>query len=194
MQDPLTITEKQQLLAVARQALEAAVNRLPLPPLQPEQFSDRLQDFGACFVTLTCAGELRGCIGSLEAYQPLVEDIRQHAIAAATQDYRFQPIAPEELGNIEIEISYLNAPQPVDYKTPTELLDILRPGTDGVIIRDGLRRATFLPQVWEKIPDKMMFLSHLCEKMGAPYDLWLKKPLQVFVYQVDEFKETQHSN
>ena len=189
----LSNLEKQQLLRLARQALEAGVNREPLPLLQLDELSERLQEEGATFVTLTCQGELRGCVGALEAYQPLAEDVRQHAVAAALQDYRFPPVQPDELNNIEIEISYLSVPQLVEYGSPAELLEVLRPGIDGVILQDGIRRATFLPQVWEKIPDKAMFLSHLCEKMGAQADLWLRKRLQVFVYSVEEFKESPRS-
>ncbi len=190
MQVPLTEDEKKQLLALAREALHAGVSGKPLPALRLEELPARLQELGATFVTLTRKGELRGCIGALEAYQPLAEDVRQHAVAAALQDYRFPPVQPAELDEIEIEISYLSPPEPVEYDSPSELLEILRPGIDGVILRDGIRRATFLPQVWEKIPDKALFLSHLCEKMGAPYDLWKRKPLQVFVYRVEEFKES----
>ena len=189
MLETLSHSEKQQLLELARQALEAGVRREPVPPLNLDNFSQSLRNAGASFVTLTCQGELRGCIGALEAYQPLVEDVSQHAIAAAMQDYRFPPVQPDELNQIEIEISVLTSPQPVEYGSPAELLEILHPGIDGVILRDGISRATFLPQVWEKIPDKATFMSHLCEKMGAPYDLWLRKRLQVLIYQVEEFRE-----
>ena len=185
----LTAEEQRQLLGMAREALEAGVSGKPLPPLRLEALPPRLQERGATFVTLTRKGELRGCIGALEAYQPLAEDVRQHAVAAALEDYRFPPVQPEELDEVEIEISYLSPPVPLDYDSPAELMDQLRPGVDGVILSDGIRRATFLPQVWEKISDKALFLSHLCEKMGAPYDYWTRKRLQVFVYQVEEFKE-----
>ena len=109
------------------------------------------------------------------------------------QDYRFPPVSPDELDKIEIEVSYLSTPELVEYTTPGELLDKLRAGIDGVILRDGIHRATFLPQVWEKIPDKAQFLGYLCEKMGAARDLWRIKPLQVYVYQVEEFKEPTRS-
>ena len=127
------------------------------------------------------------------AHDHVAAGLDQHAVAAALQDYRFPPVQPDELNNIELEISYLTVPQPVEYSSPAELLEVLRPGIDGVILQDGIRRATFLPQVWEKIPDKAIFLSHLCEKMGAQHDLWLRKRLQVFVYQVEEFKESPRS-
>jgi AmmeMemoRadiSam system protein A len=140
-------------------------------------------------VTLTSHGELRGCIGALEATQPLVEDVRIHAIAAALEDYRFPPVHPEELPFIKIEISRLTTPQPLDYRDPADLLSQLRPGVDGVVLRDGMRRATFLPQVWEKVPEADIFLGMLCRKMGAPTETWRKKKLTVLTYQVEEFHE-----
>lgn len=193
MKESLSVSEKQHLLALAREALEAGVRGEVLPPLRYDQLPGCLGDLGAAFVTLTIQGELRGCIGALEAYLPLAEDVRQHAIAAALQDYRFPPVSPAELDKIEIEVSCLTIPELVEYTTPGELLEKLRAGIDGVILRDGVHRATFLPQVWEKIPDKAQFLGYLCEKMGASRDLWRKKLLQVYVYQVEEFKETTRS-
>jgi len=122
----------------------------------------------------------------LEPNQSLAEDVREHAVAAALQDYRFPPVQAEELAQIEIEVSRLTLPEPLEYKTTDDLLDKLRPGVDGVILRDGFRRATFLPQVWEKVADKEEFLSHLCLKMGASPDLWRRKHLEVLVYQVGQ--------
>jgi AmmeMemoRadiSam system protein A len=144
---------------------------------------------GASFVTLTIQGYLRGCVGALEPYQSLVEDVCEHAVAAAFQDYRFPPLQAEEINNIEIEISYLTKPQTLEYGEPQDLPRKLRPKIDGVVLRDGMRRATFLPQVWEKIPNPENFLEQLCMKMGAPADLWRKKKLDVSVYQVEEFHE-----
>ena len=115
--------------------------------------------------------------------------MREHAVAAALQDYRFPPVRPTELANIEIEISRLTVPTPLAYTTPDDLLAKLHPGLDGIILRDGVRRATFLPQVWEKIPERTEFMEQLCLKMGAPHDLWRRKHLDVLVYQVEEFHE-----
>lgn len=189
--DPLDSEEKQILLKLARQSIERVVRGLPSLQVELELYSQRLQALGVSFVTLTKEGDLRGCIGALEAYQPLVQDVCEHAAAAATEDYRFQRVQENELGLVEIEISRLTPPQVLAYTRPEELLEKLHPGVDGVILRDGMRRATFLPQVWEKIPDGAEFLTHLCQKMGAPWDLWRKKPLQVLVYQVEEFHEGQ---
>jgi AmmeMemoRadiSam system protein A len=187
--DHLSDEEKKILLQLARQALTDAVQGKGLAPLKLETFSEHLRQPGASFVTLTKRGNLRGCIGALEPYQPLVEDVREHAVAAAMDDYRFPQVRPSELPSIEIEISRLTMPTPLNYQTPDELLSKLRPGVDGVILRDGRRRATFLPQVWEKLPDPHDFLDHLCAKMGAPEDLWQRQLLDVSVYQVEEFHE-----
>jgi uncharacterized protein len=189
MPDSLSEEEKKILLTLARQALTQGVNKQLLEPLDLSIYSEHLKRDGASFVTLTEGGELRGCIGALEPYQPLVEDVREHAVAAALNDYRFPQVRPQELTYIQIEISRLTVPQVLNYNTPNELLTRLRPGLDGLILKDGSRRATFLPQVWEKLPDPEMFLSHLCQKMGAPTDLWRRRVMQALVYQVEEFHE-----
>jgi AmmeMemoRadiSam system protein A len=126
----------------------------------------------------------------LEAYQPLILDVQEHAIAAATQDYRFPPVTAMEVPLLEIEISRLTPTQPLEYQDWRDLIAKLRPGVDGVLIRDGFQRATFLPQVWEKIPDPQEFLTQLCNKMGAEGNRWRTKKLMVSIYQVEEFKET----
>jgi AmmeMemoRadiSam system protein A len=189
MQDQLTSEERKTLLRLAREALEHGVRREKLPPLDLSTLTPRLRDLGASFVTLTVNGELRGCIGALEASQPLAEDVREHAIAAALNDYRFQPVTPTELKMINLEVSRLTAPVDLEYDSPEDLLVKLRPRVDGVILRDGLRRATFLPQVWEKIPNAADFLDNLCYKMGAEAGLWRRKHLNVQIYQVEEFHE-----
>ncbi|GAP14069.1 uncharacterized protein, PH0010 family [Longilinea arvoryzae] len=185
----LSEDERKLLLRLARESIEAAVNEHPLPALNLEDLPTALRENGASFVTLTEDGELRGCIGALEAYQPLAEDVREHAVAAAQEDFRFYPVRPKEVPHIQIEISRLTPPQPLEYDTPEDLISRLRPGVDGVILRDGLRRATFLPQVWEKLPGPAEFLSHLCAKMGAAENTWRKKHLIVQIYQVEEFHE-----
>ncbi len=187
--EKLTDQEKQTLLQLARQSIELAVKGLPKINLNLADFSDPLREEGASFVTLTEAGELRGCVGALESYQPLVQDVCEHAVAAALEDYRFRPVQLAEIPFLQIEVSRLTRPEPLPYTSPEELLRLIRPGVDGVIIRDGNRRATFLPQVWEKVPDKAQFFNHLCLKMGGPANLWQCNPLQVLTYQVEEFQE-----
>lgn len=185
----LTPEEKQMLLRVARDALTLHVRTGQLLALDVEKYPPALREPGATFVTLTIQGALRGCIGTLAASQPLVEDVRDHAVAAARDDYRFMPVPPRELMSIRIEISVLTAPQILIYAEPAALPGLLRPGVDGVILQDGFRRATYLPQVWKKLPDPDAFLSSLCQKMGAPQDLWRRKILEAAVYQVEEFAE-----
>lgn len=189
MPEPIDLESQKILLQLARQALEQAVQGKPLQPLDLGSLPETLREPGATFVTLTIAGGLRGCIGALEAYQPLAEDVREHAVAAGLDDYRFMPVTVEELPLIQIEVSLLTTPQPLEYKTPAELIQKLRPGVDGVILMYGPARATFLPQVWDKLPDPAQFLSYLCEKMGMPRDAWRHKPLKVLTYQVQEFNE-----
>jgi uncharacterized protein len=189
MDDKLTSDEKQILLREARAALEHGVRGEKQPPLDMESMPQRLREAGASFITLTIQGNLRGCIGALEPYQPLAQDVREHAVAAALEDPRFPPVTSNELGKIEIEISRLTLPERLTYKDADDLLTKLRPQVDGVILRDGFRRATFLPQVWDKIPDKSEFLDNLCYKMGAAPDTWRRKTLEVLTYQVEEFHE-----
>jgi AmmeMemoRadiSam system protein A len=189
MTGPLTDDEKQTLLRLAREALELGVRGKKLPPLDQNVLTSRLRENGASFVTLTINHDLRGCIGALEAYQPLAEDVREHAVAAALQDPRFPPVEENELNKIRLEVSRLTAPQPLEYSSSADLLAKLRPFTDGVILQDGYRRATFLPQVWKQIPNPADFLERLCAKMGARSNLWRNTSLQVFIYQVEEFYE-----
>lgn len=189
MQNSLSEEERQILLRLAREAIEYTVLGKSLPPLDVSSFTSSLQENGASFVTLTIHDDLRGCIGALEAYQPLVEDVREHAIAAAMEDPRFPSVTAGELSRIKIEVSRLTAPQELTYSDSDDLLKKLQPHVHGVILRHGLRKATFLPQVWEKIPNPKDFLDQLCYKMGARPNLWREGKLQVQVYQVEEFHE-----
>ena len=191
MADLLSEEDKRQLLTVAREALEAAVGRRPLPPVDEPALSAAVLRVGCCFVTLTRQGNLRGCIGALRPTEPLFEDARHHAVQAALEDYRFQPVTPAEIAELEIEISVLSEPQPLAYDQPEDLLHLLRPEVDGVVLRDGLHRATFLPQVWEHLPDPRQFLGALCEKMGVPSDTWRRTKMTVQTYQVDKFTEAE---
>jgi AmmeMemoRadiSam system protein A len=187
--DRLTDEDKNYLLSLARQALEDGVKGDPIPPIDIDNLPSILVQPGATFVTLTIDSELRGCIGSLEATRPLAEDVRLHAVAAALEDYRFPPVQEEELSRILIEISRLTIPKLLQYNDPEELLSKIRPGLDGVILKEGIRRATFLPQVWKKVPEAEVFLSMLCRKMGAPSSYWRSEDVEIFVYQVEEFHE-----
>lgn len=182
-------TERKLILEIARLSLEQAVRGNGIYEPDLNQLPPRLREIGASFVTLTEGDDLRGCIGRLEADAPLAVDVCIHAAAAALEDYRFPPVQPVELPHIHVEVSVLTPTQPLAYTSPEDLLNKLRPGIDGVMIRDGFRRATFLPQVWEKVEDKADFMTHLCEKMSAPGDLWKRKHLDVSIYQVIEIHE-----
>jgi uncharacterized protein len=189
MDETLSQEERSILLRLARQALESGVRRQPLERLDLDALPERLREPGASFVTLTERDILRGCVGALEAYQPLAEDVREHAIAAALEDYRFPPVRAEDIPWIKIEVSRLTAPVALEVDEPEDLPKLLRPGVDGVVLRDGMRRATFLPQVWEKLPDPREFLGHLCNKMGVDANYWRYHKLHVEIYQVEEFHE-----
>lgn len=187
--DSLTSKERKLLLEIARDAIQSAVKKKPFKKIDPNSLPEKLRTDGVSFITLTISGRLRGCIGALEAFQPLAVDVQEHAAAAATEDYRFPPVSEEELPLLEIEISRLTPTAKIAFDSPNDLLNKIRPGVDGVVIKDGMRRATFLPQVWEKVSTPDEFFAHLCIKMGAHPDLWREKNLDVFTYQVEEFKE-----
>jgi len=187
----LSDEDKKILLTVAREAIVNATQNKRVVDLDITNYSKLLREYGASFVTLhrKSDGQLRGCIGALEAYQPLVKDVQYHAVAAALEDYRFPPVTISEIHDLHIEISRLTAPFNLKYDNPQELPGLLRPGVDGVILKDGFRKATFLPQVWEQLPDPEDFLAHLCRKMGDRPDRWKIKLLDVSIYQVEEFHE-----
>lgn len=185
----LSEIDMKKLLEIAREAITCVVRNEQLMIVELGEYSQLLRDPGASFVTLTKKEKLRGCIGTLEAYQPLVLDVQEHAVVAAVEDYRFPNVSEDELHLIKIEISRLTPVQLVDYSTPKDLVSKLRKNVDGVLIKAYGRRATFLPQVWEKVPDPNQFLSQLCVKMGTSPDLWQEEHLQVYTYQVEKFKE-----
>ena len=190
MHEKLTLEEQKILLRLAREAIERGVKGEELPYLNQSSLPQSLREEGSSFITLTARGELRGCIGSLDPYQSLAEDVREHAVAAALKDPRFPVVRGEELNGIRIEISRLTRPIPLEYKDANDLLSKLHPHVDGVILRDNsYHRATFLPQVWEKIPEPAEFLNNLCYKMGVKHDLWRSKHFEVLTYQVEEFHE-----
>jgi AmmeMemoRadiSam system protein A len=189
MESGLTAEDGRRLLELARLAVGHAARREPLPSLPLASISQPLRRDGCAFVTLTEAGQLRGCIGGLEARLPLAEDVWEHAYAAAREDFRFEPVLPDELPAIELEVSVLTEPQPLDYVDGEDLKRLLRPGMDGVILSSGIRRATFLPQVWEKIPKPEEFLDRLAEKAGLSGDTWRHGQASIQVYQVVSFFE-----
>jgi AmmeMemoRadiSam system protein A len=178
--------DRSALLLLARRAVTLAAHDQPLPPV--EATSGPLQANGCAFVTLTCDGALRGCIGGLEAFQSLAADVWEHAYAAAREDPRFHPVRPDELDSVHIEVSCLTQPTRLDVPA-AERLDALRPGVDGVILQRGRLRATFLPQVWQKVPDPAEFLDMLADKAGLPRTAWQQDDVDLLVYQVESFEE-----
>jgi len=143
------------------------------------------------FVTLKLRSQLRGCIGNLDASDPIIEGVKRNAINAAFHDYRFSPLTSKEFDKIDIEISILSEPRPLEYKDGKDLINKLRPDIDGVIIRKGNASATFLPQVWEQLKKPEDFLSHLCMKAGLPSDSWKNSKLEVLTYNVQYFEEVK---
>jgi AmmeMemoRadiSam system protein A len=151
--------------------------------------ADWLREPGASFVTLTRDGALRGCIGSLEAQRPLLDDVRANAVAAALHDPRFPPLSAAELPHTRIEVSLLSVPEDLDISSEADAAARLRPGIDGVILRYGQARGTFLPQVWESLPRPEDFLAQLRRKAGLPADFW-DDGIRLARYTVEKWKET----
>ena len=193
MEKSFTKEQGRALVQLARTAIQENLGvKAPMNPglasaIKDEAFKTKT----GTFVTLTIGGELRGCIGSLEAHEPIAEGVKHNAVNAAFRDPRFSPLSKKELDKVHIEVSILTEPEPLKYSNADDLLKKLRPGIDGVIIRYGYAGATFLPQVWEQLPKKDEFLSHLCMKAGLPSDAWKRSKLEVSTYQVQYFEEGQ---
>jgi len=182
----LETTETKKLLA--REAIRSAFGDGELDKESYTSKDSSLKQKGACFVTLTKNGNLRGCIGSLVAHKNLYEDIVSNARSAAFGDPRFLPLDEGEFGQIEIEVSILSEPKELEYSDVDDLKSKLRPEVDGVILisKNG-RQATFLPQVWEQLPSFEHFFSHLCQKAGLSQGC-LKDHPTIYTYQVEKIK------
>jgi len=168
----LSIEDKNTLLDIARQSIEYGLkNNTPLP-VDIGSYSHTLQTHCATFVTLNLNHQLRGCIGTLEAYQPLVKDVADHAYAAAFNDHRFTPVTTDEQGQLDIHISILTPAEAMNVKSEEDLISQLQPGIDGLILKAGKHKATFLPSVWESLPDKYVFIQHLKLKAGLDKHFW----------------------
>jgi AmmeMemoRadiSam system protein A len=177
------------LLGLARAAIARALGRSD-PGVAPDE--SWLETPGASFVTLTSNGELRGCIGSLEARRPLKEDVQANAVAAALRDPRFPPLTADELDAIEVEVSLLSPTAPIAYRDEQDALAQLRPGTDGVIFEYGHHRSTFLPQVWEQFARIEEFMGHLKYKAGLPPDFWAPE-VKLSRYTVTKWRESDYA-
>ncbi len=183
--------EREKLLELARHTLETVVKTGKMPQVSPEAFAGHLSEKRGCFVTLTRGGRLRGCIGHIFAQEALYRAVMDNARSAALEDPRFPAVTPGELSSIHIEISVLSEPRPLEFSSPEDLLEKLVPGRDGVVLKLGWRRATFLPQVWEQLPDKESFLNHLASKAGAYADAWREPGTEVLIYHVEAFEEPE---
>ncbi|MEO1765904.1 AmmeMemoRadiSam system protein A [Thiobacter aerophilum] len=185
-------TDEQQdrgqiLLSIARASIAEALGRHYVLPDYDQPWLD---EPGASFVTLTRNGALRGCIGSLEAHRPLRVDVASNALAAALRDPRFPPLTSREWPDIRVEVSLLSPPEPLPVASEQDAWEKLRPHVDGVILEYGPYRSTFLPQVWEQLPDPDRFLAHLKMKAGLPWDFWAPQ-LKLARYSVRKWKEPE---
>lgn len=184
----ISAQEQDQLLALARNSIAYGLKHGRAIEPASDEYDDNLQQTAACFVTLTEANNLRGCIGHLSAMQPLFEDVAENAFSAAFRDPRFPQLREDELERIAIEISILTPSTPMEFKDEDDLLNQIEEGVDGLILEDGYNRGTFLPTVWESLPDKQDFWKHLKMKAGLPVSHW-SDTLKVSRYHTISFSE-----
>lgn len=185
----LSRQDKEGVLRLARSAITAEL--LPDTPVVRPASSPALREDRGCFVTLQKDGQLRGCIGCIEPISSLAECIETHARSAAFRDPRFPPVTAEELDAIDIEISVLTVPEAISFADGDDLKNQLKPGVHGVILSRDYRKSTFLPQVWEQLPDKTQFLRHLCLKGGMSADAWKDPKTTVHIYRAEAFGEKE---
>ena len=186
-----TTADRRYLLDLARKTVRESAATGRLPEVAPDGLAAKFTESKGCFVTLTERGELRGCIGYIMAQGPLYKAVMENARNAALQDPRFPPVSPREVDQLEIEISVLTTPQPLIFASPEDLLRKLKRHQDGVVLRIDGRGATYLPQVWDQLPDKVDFLNHLAEKAGCPPDAWRQPGASVLIYHDEAFKESE---
>lgn len=177
-------TAGEVLLPMARAAISTALGQ----PSSAAEDAAWLQEPGACFVTLTMQRQLRGCIGTLEAHRSLLADVKSNAVAAAVKDPRFAALTLAELVSVQLEVSVLSPMQPMQFHDEAHALLQLRPGLDGVVFEYGRYRSTFLPQVWEQLPDVRQFMTHLKQKAGVPPDFWAEG-VRLQRYSVHKWQE-----
>jgi hypothetical protein len=182
----LSLQDRATLLDVARASIQHGLRHRQALEVNPGDYPKSLRPLRATFVTLEKGGQLRGCIGALTAYQPLVQDVAAHAYAAAFEDPRFPELRMEEFSALEVHISVLSPPEPLHFGSEDELLAQLRPGEDGLILHFRHHRGTFLPSVWEHLADPYVFLAQLKQKAGLPLDFWSPE-LQVERYTTEYF-------
>lgn len=184
----LTDAEKTALLTLARSVIAAKLNPKE-SVVRPDPLTSTLTEKRGCFVTLHINKALRGCIGTIEPVRPLVEGVEENAVNSAFRDPRFPALNPLELPKIHIEISVLTKPEPLTFSGPEDLKAKLKPGVHGVILSKGWRQSTFLPQVWDQLPETEIFLGHLCQKAGMGPDCWKDPDITVKTYEAMYFSE-----
>lgn len=187
----LTEADKDLLLQQARRSIEYFVENGEMLRLDSSTHAEYLRAEAATFVTLHLREHLRGCVGTTDAYQPLIDDVIAHAHAAAFRDYRFQPVSAPELEDITIEVSVLSTPEALQFESEPHLLKQLRPGCDGLTIAAGRQKATFLPTVWNQLQDKHLFLRQLIHKAGLPANQDVRE-LSAWRYQTVVFSESRN--
>ena len=164
--------QQQTLLDLAEEAIRHALEHGTPLRINSDDYEEALRQPAACFVTLQIRGQLRGCIGSLEAHLSMVEDVVHNADAAAFSDPRFPPLREDELNGLELDISLLTPAVEMQFRSERDLISQLQPGVDGLILEEGYRRGTFLPSVWKQLPGPEQFLQHLKLKAGLPPNHW----------------------
>jgi AmmeMemoRadiSam system protein A len=184
----LTDDDRKSLLKLARSVISAELFK-GSEIERPKVIAQALAENRGCFVTLHKEGNLRGCIGTIEPVRSLVSNVEENALNAAFRDPRFPPLGADELPAVEIEISVLSVPAIMAYQDAQDLKQKLQTGVHGVIISKDWHSATFLPQVWEQLPDKEIFLEHLCQKAGMQKNCWKDQDITVKVYKAEYFSE-----
>jgi len=181
----LSAEAKKALLVLARASVETYVRtgRVPEPPSDLEERFPALGKQRSCFVTLRKRGDLRGCIGSLEPRRSLVDDVRHNAVSAAVHDTRFSPVVEAELGELSYSISVLTLPRPLEGVAGDAVPAYMARNKPGVIIEYHGRRSTFLPSVWEELPDAEQFLTRLCRKQGSAGTCWKDPAVKISTYE-----------
>lgn len=182
----LSPAQRAELLSLARTSIEASLPTGERAPYDALPLHTDLNRPGSSFVTLRVGEDLRGCCGTIEATRPLHVDVWNNAFASAFSDPRFPALTPAEWSDTGIEISVLSEPERCDVHSEAELLEVLRPGIDGVILQAGVRRSTFLPAVWDQLPNPRDFIRHLKLKAGWPADFW-PLDMQVWLYTSESF-------
>ncbi len=182
--------QRKTLLEVARRSIEHGLAHGQPLVVTPSEFHSDLKAVRASFVTLQIQGRLRGCIGHLEAVQPVVVDVAENAFAAAFRDPRFPPLSRDEWPAVDIHLSLLTPPEPMQFADEADLIGQIQPGKDGLILQDGANRGTFLPSVWESLPDPGQFLTHLKRKAGLAANHWSDR-IEVYRYHAESFGEEE---